>query len=86
MSKPQMRQRSLLELGQILIGLHRQGYTAEPGYSFTERDNQFGRGSITVQAICIPPPEPPPSPPSKPSFWRRLWFRSASPAAEGGKP
>jgi hypothetical protein len=50
-------QRSLYSLGTTLIALHRQGYTAARGYSFAERDGDFGEGSITVQAVCLPPPE-----------------------------
>jgi hypothetical protein len=48
---------TLWELGGVLQTLHRQGYVAEPGYSFAQRDDQFGKGTITVQAVAIPPAE-----------------------------
>ena len=52
MSEEQM---SLNQLGRIMIALHRRGYKPGAGYSFAERDDQFGEGSVYVCAVCIPP-------------------------------
>ncbi len=60
---------TLLELAGTLRALHYQGYVSARGYSFAERDDQFGEGSIAVQAIAIAPPAPPNTPARAP-FWK----------------
>lgn len=53
MTDPQ--QQSLADYGRTLIALHRKGYAPARGYCLAEKDDQFGRGAITVQAVCLPP-------------------------------
>lgn len=65
-------QQSLYQLGRTLIALHYQGYKPGYGYSFVQRDDQFGEGAIYLSAVCIPPPERADAP--KRSWWR-LWRR-----------
>lgn len=68
------KQKSLYELGMILVSLHRSGYVAAEGYSFAERDDQFGKGSISVHAVAVaaPPKE------GTPTIFCREWWQKKS--------
>lgn len=48
-------EKTLADYGRILIALHKRGYTPARGYSMSQADDQFGKGTITVQAVCLPP-------------------------------
>ena len=60
---------SLLELSNVLLALHRQGYVSARGYSFAQKDEQFGKDSISVQAVAILDPK------NKEPTWLE-WFKS----------